>query len=175
VILYPTGGGTGLVGMWRAFQDLRALGWLAGPMPRLVSVQSRGCAPVVRAFESGEPRIAPWEGARTLASGLQVPAPFADELILRSIRETGGVAVAVSEEETLDAMVDLAERGGCFACPEGSATLAALRRLRADGSIDSSQRVLIFNTGSGLKYLEAWRLALARRQEREPRGVAAKR
>jgi threonine synthase len=161
-IFYPTGGGTGLVGMWRAFIELRELGWIGGDAPRLVAVQSAGCAPVVRAFDSGERRISAWTNARTLASGLQVPSPFADELILRSIRETQGSAVAVSEEELLDGMSDLARLAGCFACPEGGVTLAALRRLRAIGEVSGEDRVVIFNTGSGLKYAEAWRQALMR-------------
>ena len=161
-IFYPTGGGTGLVGMARAFDEMKQLGWIRGPMPRLIAVQSEGCAPVVRAFERGEPDIAPWADAATVASGLRVPSPFADRLILRSIRESGGTAVAVGEEEMLQGMADLAREAGCFACPEGGATLAALRRLSASGAVGSSERVVIFNTGSGLKYLEAWRLALAR-------------
>jgi threonine synthase len=149
--------------MWRAFSEMKALGWIDGAPPRLIAVQAEGCAPVVRAFERGEQRIAPWSDARTLASGLRVPAPFADRLILSSIRETGGTAVAVGEDEMLDGMADLADSGGVFACPEGGTTLAALRKLRASGAIASGDRVAIFNTGSGLKYLEAWRLALARR------------
>jgi threonine synthase len=142
---------------------MKRLGWIQGPTPRLVAVQSEGCAPVVRAFERGESGITPWVDAATVASGLRVPSPFADRLILRSIRESGGTAVAVGEEEMLRGMADLAREAGCFACPEGGATLAALRRLRASGGLASSARVVIFNTGTGLKYLEAWRLALARR------------
>ncbi len=169
-ILYPAGGGTGLVGMWKAFGELRALGWMEAPMPRLIAVQAAGCAPIVRAFDSGAPGAEPWENAATVASGLRVPAPFADTLILRAVRESGGTAVAVSEDEMLDAMSELAEREGCFACPEGGATLAALRRLRASGEIEAGERVAIFNTGSGLKYPEAWRLALARRPAGAPAG-----
>ena len=162
-IVYPTGGGTGLVGMWRAFVELRELGWTEGAMPRLIAVQPRGCAPVVRAFESGAATTVPWEDARTSALGLRVPSPFADALILRAIRESGGTAVAVEEEELLDGMADLSATEGCLACPEGGATLAALRRLCASGGVRPRERVVIYNTGSGLKYLEAWRLALARR------------
>ena len=161
-ILYPTGGGTGLVGMWRAFEELRALGWIEGPAPRLFAVQSEGCAPVVRAFAADRPRIEPWADARTAASGLRVPAPFADELILAAIRETRGEAVAVSEDHLLNAMRRLTRASGCFACPEGGATLAALETLLSDGRIRKEERVVLFNTGSGLKYLEAWRLAAAR-------------
>jgi threonine synthase len=172
-ILYPTGGGTGLVGMWRAFSEMSELGWLEGGVPRLIAVQCDGCAPVVRAFRSGERTIAPWFEARTLASGLRVPAPFADELILRSIRETSGTAVQVTEEEMLDGMVDLADSAGVFACPEGGTTLAALRKLRASGEITANDRVVIFNTGSGLKYLEAWRLALGRSRDPQASRIRA--
>jgi threonine synthase len=167
VILYPTGGGTGLVGMWRAFLELEELGWTTDPMPRLVAVQTRGCAPVVRAFEQGADRAEPWADALTVASGLRVPAPFADRLILRALRESKGAAVAVSEEEMLDGMLDLAAREGCFACPEGGATLAALRQMRASGEVGPQSRVVIYDTGSGLKYPEAWRAALARRPKEE--------
>ncbi len=163
VIFYPTGGGTGLVGMWRAFEEIRALGWSRDPMPRLIAVQSRGCAPVVRALEQGAARAAPWKDASTVASGLRVPSPFADALILRAIRDSGGTAVAVSEEELLDGMAELAAEEGVFACPEGGATLAGLRQLRASGEVAAEARVVIYNTGSGLQYLEAWRLAQARR------------
>lgn len=162
VILYPTGGGTGLVGMYRAFRELAALGWTDGAMPRLVAVQVAGCAPIVRAHDAGESRATPWEGAVTVASGLRVPSPFADALILEAARESGGTAVAVSEEDMLDAMHELAAREGCFACPEGGATLAALRQLRRSGEVSPADRVVIYDTGSGLKYPEAWRLALAR-------------
>lgn len=164
VILYPTGGGTGLVGMARAFAELRELGWIDGPLPRLVSVQVAGCAPVVRAFDEGAPKAQPWANAATVASGLRVPSPFADTLILAAIRDSGGTAVAVSEEDMLDAMNDVAALEGVFACPEGAATLAALRQLRRSGEVQASDRVVIYDTGSGLKYLEAWRLALARRE-----------
>jgi threonine synthase len=134
-------------------------------MPRLIAVQPVGCAPVVRAFDAGESRAKPWEDARTAALGLRVPGPFADTLILEAIRGSGGTAIAVEEEELLDGMADLAEHEGCFACPEGGATLAALRHLRARGDVGAEDRVVIFNTGSGLKYPEAWRMALARRAD----------
>jgi threonine synthase len=163
VIFYPTGGGTGLVGMWRAFLELSELGWTRDPMPRLVAVQTRGCAPVVKAFEQGRSTSEPWKDAHTVASGLRVPAPFADTLILRAIRESHGTAVAVSEEDLLDGMLDLAELEGCVACPEGGATLAALRQLLASGEVNRDARVVLYNTGSGLQYPEAWRAALARR------------
>jgi threonine synthase len=161
-IFYPTGGGTGLVGMARAFDEMKRLGWIDGPLPKLIAVQSVGCAPVVRAWDRGETDIAPWVDAATVASGLRVPAPFADRLILRAIRDSGGMAVAVGEGEMLKGMADLAREAGCFACPEGGATLAALRRLSESGRIARDARVVIFNTGSGLKYLEAWRAVLGR-------------
>lgn len=163
VILYPTGGGTGLVGMWRAFRELAELGWVTGRMPRLVAVQVAGCAPIVRAFEAGAERATPWEGAVTVASGLRVPGPFADSLILEAIRGSGGTALAVSEEDMFDGMLELSSEEGVFACPEGAATLAALRLLRRSGEVGSNDRVVIYDTGSGLKYPEAWRAALARR------------
>ncbi|HXJ67286.1 MAG TPA: threonine synthase, partial [Verrucomicrobiae bacterium] len=162
-ILYPTGGGTGLVGMAKAFDEMRELGWIAGQGPRLVAVQVSGCAPVVRAHETGARSAEPWANAATVASGLRVPAPFADTLILDAIRRSGGTAVAVSEESMLDAMLELASLEGCFACPEGGATLAALRQLVTSGEIAHDARVVIYDTGSGLKYPEAWRAALARR------------
>ena len=163
VILYPTGGGTGLVGMARAFTELFALGWARPPLPRLVVVQARGCAPIVRAFESGAAKAEPWPDAETIAAGLRVPSPFADAEILAAVRASGGTAVSVGEEELLDGMTALAGREGVLACPEGGATLAALKQLRASGEISGKERVVIFDTGSGLKYLEAWRRALARR------------
>jgi threonine synthase len=165
-ILYPTGGGTGLVGMWKAFAEMRALGWMTKASPRLIAVQVAGCAPIVRAHQAGATSATPWEDARTVAAGLRVPAPFADQLILRAVRESGGTAIAVSEEDMLDGMNRLAELEGCFACPEGGATVAALHHLRASGEIGAEARVVVFNTGSGLKYPEAWRLALARRSPR---------
>jgi len=148
--------------MWRAFHELAVLGWTEGAMPRLIGVQAEGCAPVVRAWDSGAATAVPWENAHTLALGLRVPSPFADALILRAIRESLGTAVSVPEEDLLDGMADLAMHEGCFACPEGGATLAALRRLRASGEIGRDHRVVIYNTGSGLKYPDAWRAALAR-------------
>jgi threonine synthase len=151
--------------MWKAFDEMRELGWLDGPPPRLVSVQADGCAPIVRAHEAASVSAEPWENAATIASGLRVPTPFAHRFILRAMRETGGTAVAVSDEDMLDGMNDLARDEGCFACPEGGATLAALRRLRASGEIGSMDRVAIFNTGSGLTYTEAWRRAIARRRD----------
>ena len=171
-IFYPTGGGTGLVGMWKAFTELRALGWVQGPMPRLVSVQAAGCAPIVRAHEEGRMDASAWTDAHTIASGLRVPVAFADRLILTALAETAGTAIAVSDEDMLDGMNDLAVGEGCYACPEGGATLAALRALRTSGEVEGGARVVIYNTGSGLQYPEAWRAALARRPE-HVKGVTA--
>lgn len=158
VILYPAGGGTGLVGMWKAFAELAELGWLqgnagSGARPRMVAVQASGCAPVVRAIEAGEEEVRLWEGAHTIASGLRVPKPFAGKLILNAIRESGGTAIAVSDEELLDAQRTLAHKEGIFAAPEGAATLAALKHLVASGWVHRGERIVLFNTGSGLKYV----------------------
>jgi threonine synthase len=149
--------------MWRAFLEMAALGWTRDPMPRLIAVQTRGCAPIVRAFDEKAARARPWEDAQTLAAGLRVPSPFADSLILKAIRESHGTAVAVAEEALLDGMLELAEMEGCVACPEGGATLAALRQLLGSGEVSRDARIVIYNTGSGLQYPEAWRAALKRR------------
>ena len=155
VILYPTGGGTGLVGMWKAFEELSALGWLESTArPRLVSVQAEGCAPIVRAFAAGAERAAFFENAATLAAGLRVPGPFADRLILRALRDSGGTAVSVSDPAIQAAQRRLATTEGIFAAPEGAATLAALEQLVRAGWVQPDERVVLFNTGLGLKYLD---------------------
>jgi threonine synthase len=155
VILYPTGGGTGLVGMWKAFAELEALGWLEqGRRPRMVAVQAEGCAPVVKAFEANAAVCEFWENAQTIASGLRVPKSFADALILNDLRESRGTAVAVSDEAILEAQRQLGRLEGIFAAPEGAATLAALKELLNQKWIDPAERVVLFNTGSGLKYLD---------------------
>ncbi|MEP0804835.1 MAG: threonine synthase [Chloroflexota bacterium] len=155
VILYPTGGGTGLVGMWKAFAELEALGWLEqGRRPRMVAVQAEGCAPVVKAFEANAAACEFWENAQTIASGLRVPKSFADALILNDLRESRGTAVAVSDEAILEAQRQLGRLEGIFAAPEGAATLAALKELLNQKWIDPAERVVLFNTGSGLKYLD---------------------
>jgi threonine synthase len=153
VILYPTGGGTGLVGMWKAFLEMEELGWLApGKRPRLVSVQAEGCAPVVKAFAAGDDVTVPWENASTRAYGLRVPSPIGGFLCLRALRETGGTAIAVPEAAIAPATGELARRTGIDICPEGGAAYAALGRLRASGWIKEQDRVVLFNTGTGLKY-----------------------
>jgi threonine synthase len=153
VILYPTGGGTGLVGMWKAFAELETIGWIDSRRPRMVSVQAEGCAPVVKAFQSNAARCELWQNASTLASGLRVPSVFADRLILKVLHESNGTAVTVTDAEILDAQKELAAAEGIFAAPEGAATLAALKHLLAKDWIQSSEKVVLFNTGSGLKYV----------------------
>jgi threonine synthase len=153
VIIYPTGGGTGLVGMWKAFDELQALGWIGEKRPRMISVQAEGCAPVVRAFRAGEDHAEPWQNARTLAAGLRVPSPFADRQILRTLHQSGGAALAVSDEHILAAQRKLAQTEGIFAAPEGAATLSALEELLAGEQVHEGEKVVLFNTGSGLKYV----------------------
>jgi len=155
VIIYPTGGGTGLVGMWNAFDELEELGWLKNnKRPRMVSVQAEGCAPVVRAFETKASFCDFWINAHTVASGLRVPKSFADHLILQDIYESEGIAIAVSDEAILESQEHLASMEGIFAAPEGAATLAALNELIKQKWIDPTDRIVLFNTGSGLKYLK---------------------
>jgi threonine synthase len=154
VILYPTGGGTGLIGMWKAFAELRALGWIDDHRPRMVVVQAEGCAPIVKAFEEGATEASLWPNAYTMASGLRVPKAFADFLILQALRDSEGTAVAVSDEAMARAQRLLAATEGVFACPEGAATVAALQILHQQGWIQPHERVVLFNTGSGLKYAD---------------------
>jgi threonine synthase len=154
VIVYPTGGGTGLVGMWKAFHEMRQLGWLASDavLPRFVSVQAAGCAPVVRGFSDVSEKTVPWEGATTRAYGLRVPAPIGGFLCLKALRETNGTALAVDEAAIAPATHELASRTGVDVCPEGGAAWAALSELRSAGWIRPHDSVVIFNTGTGLKY-----------------------
>lgn len=157
VVIYPTGGGTGLIGMWKAFDEMERLGWIGSQRPRMVTVQSDGCAPMVRAFHNGDEFAEPWEGAKTVADGVRVPAAVGDFLILRALRESGGTALAVSDERMIDASNAIARNEGIFACPEGGATLAAFNQLRDDGWIRDKESVVLFNTGSGLKYYHLWK------------------
>ncbi len=155
VIVYPTGGGTGLVGMWKAFQEMAELGWLESEQrPRMVAVQAQGCAPVVQAFHAGQSSCEFWENAETLASGLRVPRSFADQMILADLRESHGTAVAVSDNMIQEAQGQLARTEGIFAAPEGDATLAGLIRLIEQGWVHPDERIVLFNTGSGLKYIQ---------------------
>ena len=154
-IVYPTGGGTGIVGMWKAFEELEQLGWMpAGRRPRFVSVQAAGCAPIVRAFEAGAERAGVWSDARTVADGLRVPGAIGDFLILRALRDSRGAAVAVEDAEMIAAMRELGRLEGISAAPEGGATLCALRTLLGRGVIGPDASVVLFNTGGALKYLE---------------------
>ncbi len=152
VIIYPTGGGTGLIGMWKAFLELRAIGWVQGPLPRLVSVQSSGCAPVVKAFEGGKAQCEPWPEPWTVASGLRVPGPLGGALMLKGLRETHGIAVAVTDEQLLEGATSLSSSEGVDACPEGGAAVAAARLLLSKGLIAPDERVVVFNTGAGVLY-----------------------
>ncbi len=153
VVLYPTGGGTGLVGMWKAFAELGEMGWIGDHKPRMVSVQAEGCAPIVRGFERGAERAAPLDRSETDAPGLNVPHPYADRLILRALRESEGTAVAVSDDQIRAAQQRLARDEGILTCPEGAASLAGLEHLVDRGWVESDERIVLFNTGTGLKYL----------------------
>jgi len=152
VIFYPTGGGTGLIGMWKVFHELRAMGWLSGPLPRMVAVQATGCAPMVRAWEKGEEHAPRWENAATVAAGIRVPAAVGDFLILRAVRESGGFAMAVEDAAILEARDRLARSTGLLLSPEGAATLAAYEQALAEGKVSSADEVVLFNCASGLKY-----------------------
>ncbi len=152
--IYPTGGGTGIIGMWKAFSELEALGWVSGDRrPKMVSVQAEGCAPIVHAFSSGLDYAEPWSSATTTADGLRVPKAIGDFLILRAIRDSGGLALAVNDSEMITGMRDIGRLEGISASPEGGATLAALRVLRQQGTISEHESVVLFNTGGALKYL----------------------
>jgi threonine synthase len=163
-IFYPTGGGVGLIGMWKAFAELEAIGWLGGSakdggrikFPKMIAVQAEGCQPIVKAFQSGAERSEAYPDAVTLAHGLRVPKPLGDVLSLRAIRESGGTALAVSDQEMLDSGIELAQTEGLFACPEGAACVAGLKKLLANGFIQPEEKIVLYNTGTGLKYLEAY-------------------
>ncbi|HEY7713765.1 MAG TPA: threonine synthase [Candidatus Binatia bacterium] len=154
VIIYPTGGGTGLIGMWKAFAEMEELGWLGKDRPRMVSVQASGCAPIVRAFAGGKDTAEPWPNAKTVASGLRVPQAVADFLMLRALRESDGTALSVSDEEMLAEIPRIGRAEGIFFCPEGAACVAALRHLTERQWIKPGDEVVIFNTATGLKYLD---------------------
>ena len=152
VIFYPTGGGTGIIGMWKAFAELEAIGWIGPKRPRMVVVQAAGCAPMVRAWQDGVEHAPRWENAHTFAAGIRVPQAVGDFLILRAVRESGGFAAAVSDEAIADAWREVAAREGFLLCPEGAATYAAYRQALADGRIRPEERVVLFNCATGLKY-----------------------
>ena len=157
-IVYPTGGGTGLIGMWKAFEEIETIGWVPrGKRPRMVSVQAQNCAPIVRAYEQGKKTAEPWENATTVADGLRVPRAVADFLILRAVRESGGTALAVSDADMVHDMVEIGRLEGVSAAPEGGAALTAIRTLVDNGSIKPHETVVLFNTGGALKYLDVLR------------------
>ncbi|HYN81415.1 MAG TPA: threonine synthase [Gemmatimonadaceae bacterium] len=157
VIVYPTGGGTGLVGMWKAFAEIESMGWIGSERPRMISVQASGCAPIVRAFESGSSHADEFPNPATIASGLRVPKAIGDFLILDALRTSGGTAVAVSDEELLAAVGEIGRHEGLFVAPEGAACLPAIRKLLERGEIERDEQVVLFNTGAGIKYIEAMR------------------
>jgi threonine synthase len=152
VIFYPTGGGTGLIGMWKVFNELQSMGWIDGSLPRMVAVQAEGCAPMVRAFERGERHAQPWQNAHTVAAGIRVPAAIGDFMVLDAVRESNGFACAVSDEHIEDARARVARHDGLLLCPEGAATLAAYENALSDGKVERSDRVVLFNCATGLKY-----------------------
>jgi threonine synthase len=156
VIIYPTGGGTGLIGMWKAFDEMEQMGWIGSKRPRMVTVQAAGCAPIVRAFEDGKRFADEFPNAHTTASGLRVPKAIGDFLILDALRASGGTAIAVTDDELIAATKEIGAAEGIFCAPEGAACLPALRKLMSDGSVKRNDRVVLFNTGSGVKYMESF-------------------
>ena len=152
VIFYPTGGGTGLIGMWKGFNELKELGFISGKLPKMVAVQSTGCAPMVRAFEEGARHARRWENAQTVASGIRVPGAVGDFMILDAVRESGGFAIAVPDADILAATNEAAQTDGFLMCPEGGATLAAYKAALASGKIDKHEQAVLFNCATGLKY-----------------------
>jgi threonine synthase len=167
VIFYPCGGGVGLIGMWKAFDEMETLGWIGSKRPKMIAVQVEGCQPIVRAFESGAARSEFFENAHTLASGLRVPKPLGDFLVLDAVRKSGGTAIAVSDREMMDAGIELATLEGMFVAPEGGACVAALKHLLKNGFLDPAESIVIYNTGSGLKYLEAYSARFPRHDSSE--------
>ena len=166
-IFYPTGGGVGLIGMWKAFAEMEALGWIGSKRPKMIAVQVEGCQPVVRAFVQGKARSEFWDNASTVASGLRVPKPLGDFLVLEAVRESGGTAIAVSDEELIDAGIQLASDEGMFVAPEGSACISALEKLIKSGFLSPDDEIVIYNTGAGLKYLEAYSTRFPRNSSSE--------
>ena len=158
-VIYPTGGGTGLIGMWKAFDEMEQMGWIDSKRPRMFSVQAENCAPIVRAFANGMDEASEFENAETIAAGLRVPRAIGDFIMLDILRRSGGGAVKVSDQELMDCAREIGSLEGIFAAPEGGATLAALTKFLADGSIKSNERITLFNTASGLKYHEAFGVA----------------
>jgi threonine synthase len=154
VMIFPTGGGTGVIGMWKAFQEMKQLGWVDGKLPRIYVVQPQGCAPLVEAFAKGAETCELWKEPKTIAAGLAVPRPYADRLILKAVRESGGACLAVSDKDIREGISEIYSRSGVFACPEGAACLPALVALLGNEIVKRTESVVLFNTGSGLKYLD---------------------
>jgi threonine synthase len=152
VIFYPTGGGTGLIGMWKVFDELEAIGWIGSKRPRMVAVQASGCAPIVKAYEAGEEHAELWQDAHTVAAGIRVPVAIGDFLILRAVRDSGGFAIAVPDEDILAARDEVAREEGLLLCPEGAATFAGYKQALADGRVQRDERVVLYNCATGLKY-----------------------
>ena len=152
VIFYPTGGGTGLIGMWKAFAELQALGWISGKLPRMIAVQATGCAPIVKAFDDGEEHAPLWQDAHTVAAGIRVPIAVGDFLILRAVRESGGTAIAVEDDHIMQIRNDIAREDGILLCPEGAATAAAYQRAMEQGLVSAEETAILFNCATGLKY-----------------------
>jgi threonine synthase len=153
-IVYPTGGGTGIVGMWKAFEEMETMGWIGSERPKMIAVQAEGCAPIVRAFERGDRHAEPWQNATTVAAGIRVPAAIGDYLILDAVRDSGGTALTVSDDEMMGSMREMATLEGIFPAPEGAATLAGYAKLRASGFLAPETETVLMNTGTGLKYLD---------------------
>jgi len=170
VILYPTGGGVGLIGIYKGLRELQSLGWIQGPLPRLVAVQASGCAPIVRAWQQGASESTPWEDASTRAFGINVPKALGDFLVLAAIADTGGCAIAIEDHDTLQTLAEVARLEGSFVCPEGAAAFAAARQLRESGWIREHERVVVLNTGAGIKYPDTVQIQppLLQRDERLP-------
>jgi threonine synthase len=166
-ILYPCGGGVGLIGMWKAFTELEELGWIGSKRPKMIAVQAAGCQPITQAFDKNAPESDVWPRAHTVASGLRVPKPLGDFLVLKAVRESGGTVISVSDEEMIDAGLQLAEHEGIFVAPEGGACVAAARHLLKTGFLKPEEQIVIYNTGSGLKYLEAYSTRFSRQSVSE--------
>jgi threonine synthase len=170
-VFYPTGGGVGLIGMWKAFDEMEEMGWVKpGKRPKMIAVQAAGCAPVAKAFDEGAAASQMWKDAATFAAGLRVPKPYGDAIILDIVRQSGGQALAVSDEEILASLSDWAQNEGLLLCPEGASVTAAYDKLLADGFLKASDRVVLFNTGTGLKYTDVIAEAM---QLKRPEGVPA--
>ena len=171
-VIYPTGGGVGMIGMWKAFEEMECLGWINGQRPKMISVQAAGCAPIVKAWEEQKPVSEMWQGATTVASGLRVPKAYADYIILDIIKKSGGTAVSVTDDEMMDALFEWAADEGIFAAPEGAASLFAYRKLRASGFLKESDTVVLFNTGSGYKYVDVIAEYMGKRSPAATGGLA---